>query len=265
MPRRARPWRTVPLGAAALLVIGGLAVLLFRGSPEQQRAAQRQLETPPVVTSPAPPTEAPPAPAPSAPEPQKPAAPASKPPKTKAKPPTATNKRSETAGERKAPSDEQRNVAPPQIADRDGAKAESSERAQDKDKRDIAQDGIAPASPSRERQAAAQKAQAPSQASPLSRTGPTTGIPAAAPDVAAQLHVADLRSGERALISLATRVGGRQTGRRVDAGRIVVELAVPLEAYPQFVRDAAALGSMSIERQDATDRPMVAVAVTLSR
>src|SRR5262249_31352645 len=197
---------------------------------------------------------------------QKPAAPASKPPKTTAKPTTATNKRSETAGERKAPSDEQRNVAPPQIADRDsGAKLESSERAQDKDKRDIAQDRLAPASPSRERQGGALKAQAPSQAAPLSRTGPATGIPAAAPDVTAQLRVADVRSGERAVIALATRVGGRQTGRRVDAGRIVLELAVPLEGYPQFVRDAAAVGSMSIERQDPTDRPMLAVAVTLSR
>src|SRR5438128_1149292 len=42
--RLMRPWPTLPLGAAALLLIGGLAVLLFRGSPEQQRAAHDQLE-----------------------------------------------------------------------------------------------------------------------------------------------------------------------------------------------------------------------------
>jgi len=38
--RLAPPWPALPLGAAALLVMGGLAVLLFRAAPEQQRAAQ---------------------------------------------------------------------------------------------------------------------------------------------------------------------------------------------------------------------------------
>ena len=277
--RRAWPWPTLPLGAAALLVVGGLAVLLFRGSPEQQRAAQRRLESPPVVTAPAPPSDAAPAPAPPPREAEKPAAPASKAPKTAAKPPTAAGKRAETnVAERKALPDEQRNVAPPQQF---GTKMESSERAQDKDKRDIAQEPLAkgrsdaapsvaqdaiqpaPASPSRERQAAAAKAQATPQVSPLSRTGPMTGIPAAPPDVTAQLRAADVSGAERSLIALAARVGGRQTGRRIDAGRIVVELALPRDAYPQFVRDAAALGSLSIDRQ-TTERAMLAVAVTLS-
>jgi hypothetical protein len=283
--RRAWPWPTLPLGAAALFVVGGLAALLFRGSPEQQRAAQRQLESPPPVTAPAPPSEAPPpAPAPPSrdelqkPAAEKPAAPASKPPKTAAKPPGAGKRAETSVAEKKSLPDEQRNVAPPQVAERFGAKMESSERAQDKDKRDIAQEPLAkgrsdaapspaqdaiqpaPASPSRDRQAAAAKV----QTSPLSRTGPMTGIPAAASDVAAQLRVANVSAGERSLIALAVRAGGRQTGRRIDAGRIVVELAVPRDAYPQFVREAAALGSMSIERQEATDRPMLAVAVTLS-
>ena len=281
-PARRGRWPMLPLGAAALLVVGGLAVLLFRGSPEQQRAAQRQLESPPVVTAPAPPTEAPSAPAPPSREPQKPAAPASKPPKTAAKPSAGAGKRAETSvAEKKSLPDEQRNVAPPQTAERSVGRMESSERAQDKDKRDVAaqeslakrrsdapasvaQDAIQPppASPSRDRQAAA-KAQPTPQTSPLSRTGPMTGIPAAPPDVTARLRVADVSAGERSLIALAARAGGRQTGRRIDAGRIVVELAVPRDAYPQFVRDATALGSMSIERQ-ATDAPVLAVAVTLS-
>jgi|SoiMetStandDraft_2_1073263.scaffolds.fasta_scaffold38416_3 putative zinc finger protein len=279
--RRAR-WPMLPLGAAALLVVGGLAVLLFRSSPEQQRAAQRQLESPPPVTAPAPPTEAPPAPAPPSREPPKPAAPASKPPKTAAKPPAGAGKRAETSvAERKSLPDEQRNVAPSQTAERSDTKLESAERAQDKDKRDtaqeplakrradappsVAQDAIqpAPASPSRDRQAAVAKGQPTPQTSPLSRTGPMTGIPAVPPDVTARLRVADVKAGEQSLIALAARAGGRQTGRRIDAGRIVVELAVPRDAYPQFVRDATALGSMSIDRQ-ATDAPMLAVAVTLS-
>src|SRR5437773_1417998 len=49
--RLMRPWPTLPLGAAALLLIGGLAVLLFRGSPEQQRAAHDQFEAPRAPSS----------------------------------------------------------------------------------------------------------------------------------------------------------------------------------------------------------------------
>ena len=107
------------------------------------------------------------------------------------------------------------------------------------------------------------KAQAMPQSAPLSRTGPMTGIPAAPPDVTARLRVAHVSGAERALIELAARVGGRQTGRRIDGGRLVVELAVPRDTYAEFVREAAALGAVSIESQ-ATDRPMLAVAVTVS-
>jgi Putative zinc-finger len=263
-PARRMAWRrpTVPLSAAALLVVGGLAVLLFRGSPEQQRAAQRQLDSPPAVTAPAPRTDAPPIPAPPSRELQKPAAPAGERVKSAPTPPTAARKRAETRAEPKL-SDEQRNVTPPQAAEPFGAKSESSER--EKDKRDVAQDAVqqTPASPARERHAAAAKAQPTPQTSALSRTGPMTGIPAATPDVRAQLRVADVSAAERSLIQLATRVGGRQTGRRIDAGRIVVELTLPRDAYAQFVREATALGAMSIESQ-AAERPMLAVAVTVS-
>ena len=243
------------------LVVGGLAVLLFRGSPEQQRAAQRQLESPPAVTAPAPRSDAPPTPAPPPREPQKPPAPAGERAKTAPTPPTVARKRAETRAEPKL-SDEQRNVTPPQAAERFGAKSESSERETDKR---VAQDAIqpAPAAPARERQAATAKTQPTPQTSALSRTGAMTGIPAATPDVRAQLRVADVSAAERSLIQLATRVGGRQTGRRIDAGRIVVELALPRDAYAQFVREATALGAMSIESQTA-ERPMLAVAVTVS-
>src|SRR5881628_3284322 len=40
------PWQTLPLGAAALFLIAGLAVLLFLGSHEQQQAARNQPTTP---------------------------------------------------------------------------------------------------------------------------------------------------------------------------------------------------------------------------
>ena len=100
-------------------------------------------------------------------------------------------------------------------------------------------------------------------AAPLSRTGPMTGILGAPPDVTAQLRAADASAAERSLIELAGRLGGRQTGRRIDGGRVVVELAVPREAYAQFVREATALGPLSLEQQ-TTDRPLLSVAVTVS-
>src|SRR5438552_16480130 len=65
---------------------------------------------------------------------------------------------------------------------------------------------------------------------PLSRTGPMTGILAAPPDVTAQLRAADASAAERSLIELAGRLGGGQTGRRIDGGRGAVELAVPRRA-----------------------------------
>src|SRR2546429_9775358 len=100
-------------------------------------------------------------------------------------------------------------------------------------------------------------------APPPSPSGPEPGVPAAAPDWTAQLRVPDVTVAELSLIELAARVGGRQTGRRIDGGRVVVELAVPRDAYAQFVREATALGPLSIERQ-ATERPVLAVTVTVS-
>src|SRR2546428_516056 len=64
--RRLAPWQTLPLGAAALFLIAGLAVLLFRGSPEQQQAARYQ-PTIPGPTAQAPTREIAPSTGPTAP------------------------------------------------------------------------------------------------------------------------------------------------------------------------------------------------------
>src|SRR5207245_343463 len=193
------PWQTLPLGAAALFLIAGLAVLLFRGSHEQQQAARYQ------PTTPGPAAQAPTA------------------------APRETGSAATTATRESTP------AAPP-------ARSRKLETAKNR----VEQPRPAEPRP---------------QVAPRSRTGPMTGVPAAAPDVSAHLRVPDVTLAELSLIELAARVGGRQTGRRIDGGRVVVELAVPRDAYAQFVREATALGSLSIERQ-ATERPMLAVAVT---
>jgi hypothetical protein len=285
--RRLRPWPMLPLSAAALLLIGGLAVLLFRGSPEQQRAAQSQPETPSAPSSDvAAPRIAPP--------------PAIEPPKNRAESKNsgeparsetngadrAAAQPAETAVKSTAPSRDsaaarerelQQHFSPPAAPERRDAKRELSDRGRDTLAPSVGgHSAAAPSAPPPSVGAttppagatispaiAAAKAQRTPQTSPLSRTGPMTGIAAAPPDVTARLRVSDISGAERALIDLATRVGGRQSGRRIDGGRLVVELAVPRESYAEFVRDAATLGAVSIETQ-ATERPLLAVAVTVS-
>ncbi|HEV8586951.1 MAG TPA: anti-sigma factor [Methylomirabilota bacterium] len=299
------PWPKVPLGVAAGLLIAGLAVLLFRGSPEQQVAARYE-GAPPAATGEA----VPPAPAPT------PAAPAATrepapPPPTAARdtaPPAATPppaaapqdsaarqldapKKADAANQRMADQRASESTGSKTLAAPEGkgqeafgealrAKREPEQRAQapapveqfankqpeiapkdaadsmSKLRRDAPPPVGAAESQRRERAvepdrtvAGAARAPAMAQVAPLSRTGPMTGIPAVPPDVTAQLRVADPAGAERALLELAARVGGRQTGRRIDDGRVAVEVAVPRDAYAQFVREAAALGALAIDRQ----------------
>ena len=270
------PWPKIPLEAAALLLVAGLAVMLYRGSVEQQGLA-RYDGTPPRAIEPSKNRVQPTAP-PARPEPP-------------AEPRAATPAPAEVPramAERPAP--------PPAVLEGTRAKSDSgakvetpvSERAQgpveDKKRAEIAKDSQEPvagklrdsvesqvreraAEPDRFAQSAAKAQPMPQGAAgsvaPLSRTGPATGIPAPPPDVTARLRAADVAAAERALLELAARLGARQTGRRIDGGVVIVELAVPREAYPRFVREAADLGALSIERQ-ATERAVLTVAVAVS-
>jgi hypothetical protein len=297
------PWPKVPLEAAALLLVAGLAVLLFRGSPEQRQAARhepappgpaaqapvtetaptgakradaeraRAAETPPAANRarPAAPTPAPelPAPArlaaPAAPrdarEPDRAAPPGTERAMPEPAPPVPPP--ADTAKRRDAFADAGR--AKPDTAD---AKTQTAERPAEvgaaRGQREAGDAAAATGVLRKERApaaAAAPSAPAP-EAAPLSRTGPRTGIPAVPPDVAATLRVSDPALAEHALIALAARLGGRQTGRRIDAGRVAVEVTVPSRAYAEFVREAAALGALSIERQ-ALASPTMRVDVRL--
>ena len=254
--RLSTPWPTLPLGAAALLLVAGLAVLLFRASPEQQETARHQ---------PAPP-------GPSAPAPSRETAPSA----------ASDSSQADTARDAGATATATREVAPaapPPAARAPEPPARLGDVAESKNRLEQAAPAVEPTAPARDAPPPAlegrrakvdsiptdtAKASRPRQdAAPLSRTGAMTGILAAPPDVTAQLRAADTSVAERSLIELAGRLGGGQTGRRIDGGRVVVELAVPREAYAQFVREATALGPLSIEQQ-ATDRPLLSVAVTVS-
>jgi hypothetical protein len=325
--RLSRPWPALPLSAAALLLVGGLAVLLFRASPEQQRAARYQppaAPTPAVPPTPEPPTasapptsqprtpSAPPTsqpPTASAPKSDTPPAPMSRtfelskkePSRNAAPPPPSTRpdqsglrdrqpaSPSPRAAEQAASSRvteqpqtsqaankadvrananpptrepaEQRVVAAAKPAERARAKADVSDRAESKDE---ATDNVAPAgSAAAPAPPAVAKTQSTPQSAPLSRTGPMTGIQAAPPDVTAQLRATNASTAERSLLDLATRVGGRQTGRRITGGRLIVELAVPRDAYAEFVRGVSTLGPVAIQTQ-ATERPVLSISIAVS-
>jgi len=254
--RLSTPWPTLPLGAAALLLVAGLAVLLFRAAPEQQQTARYQ-SAPPGPAAPAPSGET----APSA---------ASDSPQADA---------SRDAGASATATREVAPAAPPPAARAPEPPARLGDVAESKNRLEQAAPAVEPTAPARDAPPPAlegRRAKVDSiptdtakastrrqDAAPLSRTGAMTGILAAPPDVTAQLRAADTSVAERSLIELAGRLGGGQTGRRIDGGRVVVELAVPREAYAQFVREATALGPLSIEEQ-ATDRPLLSVAVTVS-
>jgi len=257
--RLSTPWPTLPLGAAALLLVAGLAVLLFRASPEPQQTARYQ--------------SAPPAPAPT----------------RETTPSGASDTLQDASRDAGASATATREVAPaapppaaraPEPPARAGdVEAAKNRLEQAAPAAKSAETSVEPTAPARDAPPPAlegRRAKVDSittdtaranrlrqDAAPLSRTGPMTGILAAPPDVTAQLRAADVSVAERSLIELAGRLGGRQTGRRIDGGRVVVELAVPREAYAQFVREATALGPLSLEQQ-TTDRPLLSVAVTVS-
>jgi len=275
--RLSAPWPTLPLGAAALLLIAGLAVLLFRASPQQQTA--RYEPAPPGPSAPAPARETAPSGASDSAQadasrdagasatatrevapPTPPAARAPEPPARAADMKVAKNRLEQTAPPARSAETNVEATAPA----RDTAPPAEPRAMTDRQT-------VAPSTALEERRAkvdsiatdTAKAGRSRQDAAPLSRTGPMTGILAAPPDVTAQLRAADVSVAERSLIELAGRLGGRQTGRRIDGGRVVVELAVPREAYAQFVREATALGPLSLEQQ-TTDRPLLSVAVTVS-
>ncbi len=222
-------------------LVAGLAVLLFRASPEPQQTARYQ--------------SAPPAPAPT----------------RETTPSGASDTLQDASRDAGASATATREVAPVEEAKNRFEQAAPAAKS--------AETSVEPTAPARDAPPPAlegRRAKVDSittdtaranrlrqDAAPLSRTGPMTGILATPPDVTAQLRAADVSVVERSLIELAARLGGRQTGRRIDGGRVVVELAVPREAYAQFVREATALGPLSLEQQ-TTDRPLLSVAVTVS-
>jgi anti-sigma factor RsiW len=243
------PWPVkLPLGAAAVLLVGGLAVLMFRGSQEQQSTAR--YDTAPRVLADRRATEAP-TDAPGAPASRAPAMPPAAPP-APAPPEAASSDRIGAAGEadRAAAS----RVDPAQ------KRAEQEFRAESKTRDAAPADNLGAA-----------RAPAPAPQS----TPSAAGEPALAkreglrqkaaekPDVIARLAAPDRDTAERGVVALVARLGGRVTARRVEADATVIEVAIPGDRYGDFAREIGRLGTFSVESEPSAAPDPIRIAVRL--
>jgi hypothetical protein len=230
------PWPVkLPVAAAAVLLMAGLAVLMFRGSQEQQRAAQHE-PTPPALADRR--VAEPPATAPAA--PAAPTAPATPPPD--------------------AASNDAKSV---REEDRSAAVASRVDQAEKRAKMDK------PEATSGETSSGARAPDPTTQTPPaardtaLAKQHAPRAMSAAAPQVIARLAVLDLDAAERALGALAARLSGTVTGRRIEGETPVVQLLIPRERYDQFTREVARLGAFRIESEAPGPADPVRIAVHL--
>jgi hypothetical protein len=238
-PRRVARRLFVPMGiklpmeAAALVLVAGLAVMTFRQSPEMQRLespvpSRREAPAAPA-TSTAPMTvAAPTTPAPSAP------LPAPVPPATQA--PSDATPTIDSLGLSR--SKEQRSGA--LLSDR----ADRPEAA--------------PAPPANVAQERSGGAVAKSVAAPLAAGA------LAAPIVAARLVATDRVAALASLSRALERLGGRELARRTEGDADVVDVAVPRDAYESFTRELGTLGVVTIERRPDDLPPSVTITIRIT-
>jgi outer membrane biosynthesis protein TonB len=241
----------LPLEAAALLLVGGLAVMTFQRSPEMQRVARQEYETPPAPSPqnavasrdaerPTSPSEARPrsdtarplVPAPPlAPAPPQPAI--ARQPETAPAPPPIPQTAIAPSPAR-SPAPQPAPATPPAPAPQSAPSARPS----------VAQELRRDTTDSARRESAAKTATAPPAAAPLAARARPPG-----PDVSAWLTVADRAAALTALAETVTRVGGRENARRAEGRADVVEVAIPRDAYDSFIREVSRLGGFAVERQ----------------
>jgi len=252
------PWTKLPLEAAAILLVGGLAVWVYQQTPGQQQSVRLE-QAPPRAEAPAP-VEAParvetpagveePARAPAPVEsftrradapatPAAPAAPAAPPAPAPATPAPSERSRNEKKETQQA------------VADARARGAESQPPRAFQESREVARDAL-------EKRAVESAPAARSAARALSAPGPA--------DVSGRLTVDDPSSGATALAEIARRVGGSVTASRADGDAHLVDLTVPRERYPDLAIEVARLGRWQAEANAAGLPETVRVRIRLTR
>jgi anti-sigma factor RsiW len=296
------PWPIkLPLEAAAIVLVAGLAVLVFQRSPELQRGA-RMADRPSAVTAPAPPAppadkeqerqsleapvassgeraESPPeskrltrdeSPADGrqkvareAPATSAPRGDATAPPGAKAPPPVQR-----PASEPQPPGDLPRanqafgTVSPPTAAAPSSpAEPPGKSEARPKSAADLTLEKK-DAEAERPGRAAGQVAPAAPQA--LQKAGEVQRL-AAAPDLRARLAVAEPAAAERAVRDVVARAGGRVLARVEDEGAIVLTLTVPGDRWDQTQRGLHGLGVLRLEGRSPDAAGALRISLRLER
>jgi len=238
-PRRGRlrhlfvPWTVkLPLQVAAGLLIAGLAAMLFRALPDQQRA---------VTTG------------------EAPAARGDAPPASQALPadtesPTA---RSPVERRERATADAFRDsgVRTPE-APAVGARPEADRPAATPPP---------PAAGAPEPRAADKAGGEPGVAQPPRAVEPRAARAPAAAIAGGRLAVADVAAADERLTAAASRLGGSVVSRRAEGEDRVVEVLVPRDRYDALARELASLGAWSPGAPPPADAPAVRVTVRLVR
>ena len=242
MPMRVK----LPVEAAAVMLIAGLAVMIFQRSPEMQQGARfEQPPTPPPLA--APPSEAPAVASrdvsPSAPAP--------------AAPPASTEARAMKRDDAPLADRAARPDVPP-------ASEPAAPQPAAPPPANVAQEAERGTGESARRETAAKSAAAPGTAAAPPTRGPLTARVRPDADATAQLRVRDRGAALTALASLATRLGGSELARREESGTHVIVLAIPQDAYETFIREASQLGTLTSERHRADPQSPVHVSIRVT-
>ena len=218
------PWQVkLPLETAAAVLLGVLAVWLFKMAPELQQAARVDTPSPAVTEAPRPVEELAPA-------------------RKEVKPTPAPAARAQREQRAANPADDETDAA----RRRDLARAAPSPTP------------VAPAAPAAP---AERKAERQVGAAQPARDAATKGADVAASrlaarsavpaDVSGQLAVTDREAAARAITELMAKTGSTEIARSAAAGATVIELTVPRAAWADFTRELAALGTWTPDREPA--------------
>jgi Putative zinc-finger len=269
------PWPVkLPLEATAIVLVAGLAILVFQRSPELQHAARAPEPMADRVTAPAPSAGAPTPPgerdpafqdlAPRAPAPPTPAptmseyagrtgaGPASPP---SPPPPKKNELARRDEAKREAPDETGRPAGvpkPPAVAP-EAVRKEAAHEARPSSESPAAADARAKSGeahrPLERRDAEAERAAGLRQTAPLPEPASRVQTLAARPiDVEARLSVTERGTAERVVGEAVARAGGHVVSRTDDGAATVLALAVPTERWDEVRRELERLGPLRIDR-----------------
>jgi hypothetical protein len=225
------PWPVkLPLEAAAIVLVAGLAIVIFQRSPELQQAA-RAPEPPAAVTA-----RPPAVPAPGPREPDTVQGMNSLAPQRDLSDETAPRAPGSPPPERRTDSTAAREAVPPAAPPLESPRPAAESRAKSAQAPDVG----ARKEAYRERGSSAARQAAPPSSGDLQTLE-------ARPALLARLRVADRAVAARRAADLVGQAGGEVLSRREEPGALVLRLVVPEGRWDEVRRDLEALGALRLE------------------